>query len=48
MVAKHFTISFLIKFGHVVLYIYIYIYISYKDNIRCDLLNNERQSQCEI
>ena len=37
MVAKHCTISFLIKFGHVV--IYIYIYISYKDNIRCDLLN---------
>ena len=28
MVAKHFTISFLIKFGHVVLYIYIYIYLT--------------------
>ena len=44
MVAKHCTISSLIKFGHVV----IYIYISYKDNICCDLLNNERQSQCEF
>ena len=28
MVAKHCTISSLIKFGHVVIYIYIYIYLT--------------------